>query len=78
MVHGKKPSNIGIPFHDNAPRVKTCIISLSVYPSIKKECSLHARLQSQHDGNGTRNFLHEAAMTEEEMERAINIGCELV
>ena len=41
---------------------------LSDYPSI-----LNCKI-----ANGTRNFLHEAAMTEEEMERAINIGCELV
>jgi len=41
---------------------------LSAYPSI-----LNYKI-----AYGTRNFLYEAAMTEEEMERAINIGCELV
>lgn len=41
---------------------------LSVYPSI-----LNCKI-----ANGTKNFLHEAAMTGEELDRAINTGCELV
>ena len=41
---------------------------LSVYPSI-----LNCKI-----ANGTKNFLHEAAMTGEEMDRAINTGGELV
>ena len=41
---------------------------LSSYPSI-----LNCKI-----ANGTKNFLHEAAMTGEEMDRAINTGCELV
>lgn len=41
---------------------------LSAYPSI-----LNCKI-----ANGTKNFLHEAAMTGEEMDRAINTGCELV
>lgn len=38
----------------------------------------HSHIIDRKIAYGTRNFLHEAAMTEEEMERALNTGCEQV
>ena len=59
-------------------RVVDVGVDYSFAPSLSQQCKGNCLFLDRKIARGTKNFLHEPAMSEEEFNRAIEIGCQLV